>query len=71
MAKDGPIGGEEWTKEFMEAIREAVANAVEEHHRAGRPVYVTDCEGAIGAFLPDSALRKLSNEEIEQLMSRA
>ena len=71
MTKDGPIGREGWTKEFMETIREVVTNAVEEHHRAGQPMYVTDCEGDIYEFSPDRMLRKLSNEEIEQLISRA
>jgi hypothetical protein len=53
----------------MEAVREAVSEAVEKHHRAGLPVYVTDEDGDICEFSPDKKMRKLSKEEIEQILS--
>ena len=53
----------------MDATREAVSDAIEEHHRAGRCVYVTDDDGDICEFSPDKKVRKLSKEEIQCLLT--
>jgi hypothetical protein len=55
----------------MDAVKQAVSEAVEEHLSAGNPVYFTDDEGDICELSPDRKIRKLSAEEVEQIISEA
>jgi hypothetical protein len=50
-------------------LKQTVSEATEEHLRAGNPVYFTDDEGDICELSPDRKIRKLSAEEVEQIIS--
>ena len=67
--QEAVLGSPEWTAAFMEATKRAVSEAVEEHLRAGDPVYFTDDEGNICELSPDRKTRKLIREEVDQLIS--
>ena len=69
MAKpqDLEYGGHEWSEQLRSAIREAVAEAVIEHQRAGNPVYFTDNTGCLCVMMPDGQERRLTDVEIEAL----
>jgi hypothetical protein len=54
---------------FLDAVKQAVSEAVEEHLSAGNPVYFTDDEGDICELSPDRKIRKLIREEVDQLIS--
>ena len=56
---------------FLDAVKQAVSEAVEEHLSAGNPVYFTDDEGDICELSPDRKIRKLIREEVDQLISEA
>jgi hypothetical protein len=70
-AQDAVSGNPEWTAAFMDAVKQAVSEAVEDHLSAGNPVYFTDDEGDICELSPDRKIRKLSAEEVEQIISEA
>jgi hypothetical protein len=70
-AQEAVFGSPEWTAAFMDAVKQATSAAVEEHLRAGNPVYFTDDEGDICELSPDRKIRKLSAEEVDQLISEA
>jgi hypothetical protein len=70
-AQEAVFGSSEWTAAFMDAVKQAVSEAVEEHLRAGNPAYFTDDEGDICELSPDRKIRKLSAEEVEQIISEA
>jgi uncharacterized protein YqkB len=70
-AQEAVFGSPEWTVAFMDAAKQAVSEAVEAHLRAGNPVYFTDDEGDICELSPDRKIRKLSAEEVEQIISEA
>ena len=63
--QDLEYGGHEWSEQLMSAIREAVAEAVIEHQRAGNPVYFTDDAGCLCVMMPDGHERRLTDAEIE------
>jgi len=63
------FGSPEWTAAFMDAVKQATSAAVEEHLRAGNPVYFTDDEGDTCELSPDRKIRKLSTQEVEQIIS--
>jgi hypothetical protein len=69
LAQEAVFGSPEWTAAFKDAIKRAISEAVEGHLRAGNPVYFTDDEGDICELSPDKKIRKLSAEEIEQIIS--
>jgi hypothetical protein len=56
---------------FLDAVKQAVSEAVEEHLSAGNPVYFTDDEGDICELSPDRKIRKLIREEVDQLISES
>ena len=60
-------GGDEWSEQFKNAIREAVADAVIRHRKAGNPVYFTDDTGCLCVMMPDGHERQLTEAEIETL----
>jgi hypothetical protein len=62
------FGSPEWAA-FKDAIKQAVSEAVEEHLRAGNPAYFTDGGGNICELSPDTKTRKLTREEVDQLIS--
>lgn len=70
-AQKAVFGSPEWAAAFMDAVKRATSAAVEEHLRAGSPVYFTDDEGDICEMLSDRKIRKLSAEEVEQIISEA
>jgi hypothetical protein len=70
-AQEAVFGSPEWTAAFMDAVKQATSAAVEEHLRAGNSVYFTDDEGDICELSPDRKIRKLSAEEVDQLISEA
>jgi hypothetical protein len=55
-------------QQFMDAVREAIVEAVAEHHRAGRSVYATDANGTLCEFSPEGPPRKLSDAEVEIIL---
>lgn len=61
----------EWTVAFMDAANQAISEAIEAHLKAGHPVYFTDDEGDICELSPDRKIRKLTREEVDQLISEA
>ena len=63
------IGSSEWTAAFMDAANQAISQAVEAHLKTGNPVYFTDDEGNICEVSPDRKIRKLTSEEVDQLIS--
>jgi hypothetical protein len=65
------IGSSDWTAAFMDAANQAISEAVEAHLKAGNPVYFTDDEGNICEVSPDRKIRKLTSEEVDQLISEA
>ena len=65
--QDLEYGGYEWSKQLKSAIREAVADAVTEHQKAGNPVYFTDDAGCLCVLMPDGHERRLTEAEIETL----
>jgi hypothetical protein len=67
--QDAVLGRPEWTAAFMDAGKQAVSEAVEEHLRAGNRVYFTDDEGDICELSPDRKTHKLIREEVDQLIS--
>jgi hypothetical protein len=69
-AQEAVFGSPEWTVAFMDAVKQATSEAVEDHLRAGNPVYFTDDEGDICEMSPDRMIRKLTREEIDQLISQ-
>jgi hypothetical protein len=69
-AQEAVFGSTEWTVAFMDAVKQATSEAVEDHLRAGNPVYFTDDEGDICEMSPDRMIRKLTREEIDQLISQ-
>ena len=70
-AQEAVFGSPEWTVAFMDAVNQAISEAVEAHLKAGNPVYCTDNEGDICRLSPDRKIRKLSREEVEQIISEA
>ncbi len=66
-AQDLEYGGREWSEQLRSAIREAVAEAVTEHQKAGNPVYFTDDAGCLCGMMPDGHERRLTDGEIEAL----
>jgi hypothetical protein len=68
-ARGRPVSVEspEFTREFMDAVKEATSQAVAEHLAAGNPVYITDDDGDICVLLPGHSPRKLSQSEIDAL----
>jgi hypothetical protein len=70
-AQEAVFVSPEWTVAFKDAVKQAISEAVEEHLRAGNPVYFTDDEGDICELSPDRKIRKLSAEEVEQIISEA
>jgi hypothetical protein len=70
-AQEAVFGNPEWTAAFMDAVKQAVSEAVEEHLSAGNPVYFTDDEGDICELSPDRKIRKLTREEVDHLTSEA
>jgi hypothetical protein len=52
----------------MEAFNEAVADAIAEHHRAGRSVYGADADGDLREFPPEGPPRKLSEAEVDIIL---
>ncbi len=60
----------EFTQELMSAIGEATSRAVAEHLAAGHPVYITDDDGDICEVLLGRPPRKLSQAEIDSLLSQ-
>lgn len=69
--QEAVFGSTEWTVAFMDAVKQATSEAVEEHLKAGNPVYLTDDEGGIYEMSPDRTVRKLTREEVDQLISEA
>ncbi|KFG69392.1 hypothetical protein [Microvirga sp. BSC39] len=65
--QDLEYGGPEWSEQLKCAIREAIAEAVAEHHRKGIPVYFTDDAGCLCVMMPDGHERRLTDGEIEAL----
>jgi hypothetical protein len=65
--QDLEYGGPEWSEQLKSAIREAVAEAVTEHQKAGNPVYFTDDAGCLCVLMPDGLQRRLTDAEIESL----
>jgi hypothetical protein len=65
--QDLEYGGREWSERLRSAIREAIADAVTEHQRAGNPVYFTDDAGCLCVMMPDRHERRLNDVEIEDL----
>jgi hypothetical protein len=65
--QDLEYGGPEWSEQLRSAIREAVAEAVIEHRKAGNPVYFTDNAGCLCVMMPDGHERRLTDGEIEAL----
>jgi hypothetical protein len=65
--RDLEYGGPEWSEQLRSAIREAVAEAVTEHQKAGNPVYFTDDAGCLCVMMPDGHERRLTDLEIEVL----
>ena len=65
------IGSSEWTAAFMDAANQAISEAVEAHLKAGILLYFTDDEGNICEVSPDRKIRKLTSEEVNQLISEA
>jgi hypothetical protein len=63
------LGSPEWAAEFKDAVKQAISEAVEEHLGAGNPVYFTDDEGDICELYPNRKIRKLSTQEVEQILS--
>jgi hypothetical protein len=63
--QDLEYGGPEWSEQLRSAIREAVAEAVTEHRKAGNPVYFTDDAGCLCVLMPDGHQRRLTDAEIE------
>jgi hypothetical protein len=55
----------------MDAVKQAVSEAVEDHLSAGNPVYFTHDEGDICELSPDRKIRKLIREEVDQLISES
>ena len=68
-AQEAIFGSPEWAAAFKDAVKQAISEAVEEHLRAGNPVYFTDDEGDICEMSPDRKIRKLSCAEVEQIIS--
>jgi hypothetical protein len=66
--EDLEYGGPEWSEQFKNAIREAIAEAVAEHRRKGNPVYFSDDAGCLRVMMPDGHERRLTDDEIEALM---
>jgi hypothetical protein len=64
---DLEYGGSEWSEQLKSAIREAVADAVTEHQKAGNPVYFTDDTDCLCVMMPDGHERQLTEAEIETL----
>ena len=52
-------------------IKQTISEAVEEHLRAGNPVYFTNDEGDTCELSLDRKIRKLTREEVDQLISEA
>jgi hypothetical protein len=69
-AQEAVFGSPEWAAAFKDAIKQAVSEAVEEHLGAGKPVYFTDDEGDICELSPNRQIRKLSAEEVDQIISK-
>ena len=65
--QDLEYGGREWCEQFKSAIRDAIADAVTEHQRAGNPVNFTDDAGCLCVMMPDGHERRLTEAEIETL----
>jgi hypothetical protein len=65
--QDLEYGGPEWSEQFKSAIRQAVAEAVIKHQRAGNPVYFTDDAGCLCVMMPDSSCRGLTPGEVADL----
>ena len=65
--QDLEYGGREWSEQLRSAIREAIAEAVMEHQRAGNPVYFADDSGCLCVMMPGGHERWLTNVEIEAL----
>jgi hypothetical protein len=55
-------------QQFMDAVTEAVSEAVNEHHRAGRSVYGTDGNGDLCEFPPGGPPRKTRLEEVDIIL---
>jgi hypothetical protein len=68
--QDDVFGSTEWTVAFMDAVKQATSEAVEDHLRAGNPVYFTDDEGDTCEMSPDRMIRKLTHAEVEQIISQ-
>jgi hypothetical protein len=64
------VGSPEFTQELMSAITEATSQAAAEHLAAGHPVYITDDDGDICEVLLGRPPRKLSQAEIDSLLSQ-
>ena len=70
-AQEAVFGSPQWAAAFKDAVKQAISEAVEEHLRAGNPVYLRDDEGDIRELSPDRKIRKLTREEVDQLISEA
>ena len=64
------FGSPEWAVAFMDAIKQAGSEAVEDHLRAGNSVYFTDDEGDICKMSSDRKIQKLTHAEVEQIISQ-
>ena len=53
--RDLKDGGQGWFEQLKSAIREAVADAVTEHQKAGYPVYFTEDAGCLCVIMPFDA----------------
>jgi hypothetical protein len=51
--QDLEYGGREWSEQLKSAIREAVADAVTGHQKAGNLVYFTDDAGCLCVMMPN------------------
>ena len=72
-AQEAVFGSPEWTAAFMDAVKQAVSDAVEEHLSAGNPVYFTDDEGDICELSQtersaSSSARKLISSSPSQIL---
>jgi hypothetical protein len=65
--REAPVGGPGWSTAFRDAIKQAISDAVEEHLKAGNPVYFTNDDGDIYELSPDRNVRKLTPEELKLL----
>ena len=64
------VDSPEFTRKLVDAFKDAVRQAIAQHHANGHAVYVADDDGDICELRPGCAPRKLSQAQIEDLVDK-